>query len=48
MALEVFDFAAFEVPDAYGNLVDNIVIVGHEEDGAIVFLQRDVERLDGF
>ena len=41
-ALEVFDFAVVEVPDAGGDFVDQIVIVGDEEDGAFVLLEGEV------
>ena len=51
-ALEVFDaeggWAALEVPDAGGDLVDEVEVVGDEEDGAFVLLQREVEGVDGF
>ena len=46
--LEIVDVTVVEVPDASGNFVEKIVVVGDEEDGAFVFLQRDVERVDGF
>src|SRR5712692_7496602 len=36
------------MPDAGGDFVDYVVIVSDEEDGAIVFLQRDVQRVDRF
>src|SRR3984957_16151444 len=48
-AFEVFDFlAGFEVPDAGGDFVDDVVVVGDQQHGAIVFLQRDVQRVDRF
>ncbi len=47
-ALEIVDVTVVEVPDASGNFVEKIVVVGDEEDGAFVFLQRDVECVDGF
>jgi len=46
--LEIVDVAVIEVPDARGNFVEKVVVVGDEEDGAFVFLQRDIERVDGF
>src|ERR1035438_627049 len=46
-ALEVFDVAVVEVPDAGGDFVDQIVIVGHQEHRARVLLQREVEGVDG-
>jgi hypothetical protein len=36
------------MPDAGGDFFDEVVIVGDEQDGALVFLQRDVEGVDGF
>ena len=41
-AFEVVDFAVAEMPDAGGDLVDYVVVVGDEEDGAVVALERDV------
>src|SRR5579863_6506469 len=41
-AFEVVDFAVAEMPDAGGDLVDYIVVVGDEEDGAVIALERDV------
>jgi len=46
--LEIVDMAVVEVPDASGDFVEKIMVVCDEEDGAFVFLQRDVERVDGF
>ena len=39
---EVFDFARVEMPDAGGDLVYYVVVVGDEQDRAVIFLQRDV------
>ena len=39
---------ALEVPDAGGDFVDQIVIVSDQQHRALVRLQRDVERVDGF
>jgi hypothetical protein len=36
------------VPDAGGDFVDQVVVVGDEEDGALVLLEGDVKRVDGF
>ena len=41
-AFEVFDFAGVEMPDARRDFVNYVVVVGDEEDCAVVFLQRDV------
>src|SRR5579863_8410945 len=41
-AFEVFDFVGVEMPDAGGDLVDYVVVVGYQQDCAVVFLQRDV------
>src|ERR1035437_5794391 len=46
-ALEVFDFAVVEMPDAGGDFVDQIVIVGDQEHRALVLLEREVEGVDG-
>ena len=46
-AFEIFDAAAFEIPDARGDFVDHVVVVRDEQNGAIVFLQRDIQRVDG-
>ena len=37
-----------EVPQARGDFVDQVVIVGDQQHRALVALQRDVERVDGF
>jgi len=47
-AFEIVDVTVVEVPDARGNFVEKIVVVGDEENSALVFLQRDVKRVDGF
>ena len=47
-AFEVFDAAGVEVPDACGDFVDDVVVVGDEEHGAVIFLQREIEGVDGF
>ena len=36
-----------EMPDARGHFVDHVVVVGDEQDRAVVFLQRDIQRVDG-
>src|SRR5579871_1230495 len=46
--LEVVDVAVIERPDARGHFVEQIVVMGDEENGAFVFLQRDVQRVDRF
>src|ERR1017187_3219728 len=46
-ALEVFDVAMVEVPDTGGDFVDEIVIVSDQKDGALVFLEGEVEGVDG-
>ena len=40
--------AVFEDPQAGGDFVDEVVVVGDQQDGAFITLQRDVERVDGF
>ncbi len=47
-AFEILDAAVFEIPDARGDFVDHVVVVRDEQHGAIVFLQRDIQRVDGF
>ena len=46
-ALEVFDVAVVEVPDAGGDFVDQIVIVGDQQHGTRVLLEGEVEGVDG-
>ena len=40
--------AALEVPDAGAGFFDEVLVVGDEEDGALVFLHGLVEGVDGF
>ena len=47
-AFEVIDFAVAEVPDAGGDFVDDVVVVRDQQDGAIVPLERNIQRVDGF
>src|SRR5271170_7166173 len=47
-ALEVFDGALVEVPDARCDFVDEVVIVGDEQHRAFILLKRDIEGIDGF
>src|ERR1700722_4874025 len=47
-ALEIFDAAVVEDPQTRRHFVDQVVIVGDQKDRALVRLQRDVERVDGF
>ena len=47
-APEIVNVTMIEVPDARGDFVEKVVVVCDEEDGAVVFLQRDIERVDGF
>src|SRR5947208_375023 len=46
--LEILDPPMLEVPDSGGHLVDHIMIVSHQQQGAGIPLQRDVEGIDGF
>src|SRR5258705_4798809 len=46
--LEIVDMAVIEMPDAGGNFVEKVVVVGDEENGAFIALERDVERVNGF
>src|SRR5437868_14352747 len=46
--LEVLDLAVLEDPQPRGDFIDQVVIVGDQQHRALVFLQRDVERIDGF
>ena len=41
-------WAAVEVPDGGGDLVDEVEVVGDEQDGALGFLQGEVEGVAGF
>ena len=48
-SLEVGDLVvALEVPDAGGNFVDQIMIVGDQKNRPLIALQGDVEGVDGF
>ena len=46
--LEVFDAAVVEDPQPRCHFVDQVVIVRDQQHRALVALQRDVERVDGF
>jgi len=46
-ALEIFDFAALEMPDAGGDFIEDVFVVSDEKDCASYF-QGDVERVVGF
>ena len=46
--MEVFDCAVLEMPEAGGDFVDEVVVVGDEKDGAFVALEGDVKGVDGF
>ncbi len=45
-SLEVFDRALIEVPDPRRHLIDQIVIVGHQQHRALIALDGDVQRID--
>lgn len=45
-AFEIFDLVIVKVPDARSYFVDQIMIVGDEEDRSLVTLQRDIQRVD--
>jgi hypothetical protein len=47
-AFEVLDGSVLEVPDAGRDFVDEVVVMCDEKDRSLVFLQRDVEGVDGF
>ena len=47
-ALEVFDPALVEVPEAGGYLVDEVVVAGDYRDRSLIALEGDVEGIDGF
>ena len=47
-ALEILDLVIVKVPDARGHFIDQIVVMRHQEHRALIALQRDVERVDGF
>ena len=46
-AFEVVDFTVTEMPDACGDFIDDVVVVGDQEDSAVLALERDVEGVDG-
>jgi len=45
-SLEVFYFAILEMPDASGNFLHHVVIVGDQQDGPIVFLKGNVQGVN--
>src|SRR3984893_6318728 len=47
-SLAIFDLAVLEMPDAGSNFVEHIFVVGHQQHRTIIFLQRDVQSIDGF
>jgi hypothetical protein len=47
-ALEVFYAVLFEVPESCGDFVDQVMIVGDQQDCAFVALEGDVQGVDGF
>jgi hypothetical protein len=46
--MEVFNGAVLEVPEAGGDFVDEVVVVGDEKHRAFIALESDVEGVDGF
>src|ERR1019366_1685765 len=46
--LEIVDLAVFDVPDARGHFIHDIVIVSDQQDCSIVLLKGDVESVDRF
>ena len=47
-AFEVVDLALAEMPDARGDFVEDVFVVGDKQNGAFVFLQGNVQGVDGF
>ena len=47
-AFEIFDSLIIEVPDSGRDLFKQVVIVSHEDERAVILLQRDVKGVDGF
>src|ERR1017187_2800791 len=47
-SLKIFKSILFEVPQARRYFIDQIVVVGDQQDGAFVALEGDIERVDGF
>ena len=48
-SFEVGDLVvAFEVPDAGGDFVDQVMIVADQKDRSLIALQRNIQRIDGF
>ena len=48
-SLEIRNFViVLEVPDARGHFVDEVVIVCDDQDSALIALERNVKRVDGF
>ena len=45
-ATEIFDLVVLEMPDAGGDFVDQVLIVGDQQDRAFVALQRDIQGVD--
>src|SRR4030095_531669 len=47
-SFEVLNLSLFDVPDSRCDLIDQVVIVGDQEQRAWIPLQRDVESINGF
>ena len=47
-SFEVLNLSLFDVPDSSSDLIDQVVIVGYQEQRAWIPLQRDVQSIDGF
>src|SRR5450755_1572295 len=48
LAFEIVDFAFAEVPDAGSDFIEDVFVVSYEQNSAFVFLQGDVQSVDGF
>ena len=47
-ALKVLDFVIVKIPDTGGDFIDQVLIVGDQEDGTFIFLERLIQCVDGF
>ena len=47
-AFEIFDVAGSKVPDSGGDFVDHVFVVADQQNGALEFLQGDIQGVDRF
>ena len=47
-ALEVANSSVFELPDPRSNFFQKVLVMGDQENGALVTLERNIQGVDGF